>query len=176
MANRFEGKVALITGAARGQGRSHAVRLASEGADIIAVDACAQIDSVPYALSTPADLEATADEVRRVGRRVVVSQTDVRDYGGLRKAVDEGVAELGGLDVVVANAGVWASAPFTEMPESVYHDAIDVMMHGVYYTCRAAVPHIIDGGNGGSIVIINSVGGLRGIPRQVQYSMAKHAT
>ncbi|MEJ2863627.1 mycofactocin-coupled SDR family oxidoreductase [Actinomycetospora flava] len=173
--DRFAGKVALITGAARGQGRSHALRLAAEGADIIAVDACTPIESVSYAMATPEDLASTAREIEDLGRRVVARQTDVRDFGGLRKAVDEGVAELGGLDVAIANAGVWASAPFTEMPDSMYHDGIDIMMHGVYYTCRAAVPHIIDGGRGGSVVITSSVAGMRGFPRQVQYNMAKQA-
>jgi (+)-trans-carveol dehydrogenase len=172
---RFVGKVAFITGAARGQGRSHALRLAAEGADIIAVDACTQMATVPYPLSTPADLEDTAAAVRSLGRRVVTSQTDVRDLDGLRQAVDAAVAELGRLDVVLANAGVWASAPFTEMPEAVYHDGIDIMMHGAYNTCRAAVPHLISGGRGGAIIITSSVAGLRGFPQQVQYNMAKHA-
>jgi len=106
MTGRVEGKVAFITGTARGQGRSHAIRLAEEGADIIAVDICAQVGSVPYPMATPEDLAETVKEVEALDRRIVATQADVRDYGALKKALDDGVAELGRLDIVSANAGI----------------------------------------------------------------------
>src|SRR6202158_5992980 len=107
MTGRVQGKVAFITGAARGQGRSHAVRLAQEGADIIAVDLCAQVDSVPYPIATPEDLDQTVKEVEALDRRIVATQADVRDYGALKAALDDGVAQLGRLDIVSAKARVF---------------------------------------------------------------------
>ena len=172
---RVEGKVALITGAARGQGRSHAVRLAEEGADIIALDICEQIASVPYELGTAGELEETARLVEKTGRRCFSRAADVRDLASLQQATDAGVAELGRLDIVCANAGVWSAAPFTEMPEQTYRDMIDVQMHGAYYTCRATVPRLVEQGQGGSIIITSSTAGLKGFPNQVHYNMAKHA-
>ena len=172
---KLDGKVAFITGAARGQGRSHAVRMAQEGADIIAVDLCEQIASVPYPLGTKADLEETVRQVEALDRRIIAAPADVRDLADLKAVLDPAVAEFGRLDIVSANAGIWATAAFTEMPEDVYRDGIDVMMHGPYYTCQAAVPHLIEGGRGGSIIITSSTAGLKGFPRQVQYNMAKHA-
>jgi SDR family mycofactocin-dependent oxidoreductase len=171
---RLEGKVAFITGAARGQGRSHAVRMAQEGADIIAVDICQQIDSVPYELSTEADLAETVRLVEELDRRIIARPADVRDPASLKAALDEGVSELGHLDIVSANAGIWATASFVDMSDEMYRDGIDVMMHGPYNTCRVAVPHLIEGGKGGSIVITSSTAGLKGFPRQAQYNMAKH--
>ena len=171
----LSGKVALITGAGRGQGRAHAVRLAEEGADIIAVDICEQIASVPYELASQADLDETGKLVEQLGRHVVTAKADVRDLASITEAVRQGVAELGRLDIVVANAGIWSAAPFTEMPDQAYHDMIDVQMHGPYHTCRAAVPIMIEQGTGGSIVIISSTAGLRGFPHQVHYNMGKHA-
>ena len=171
---RLEGKVAFITGAARGQGRSHAIRLAQEGADIIAVDICQQIDSVPYELSTEADLAETAKLVEELDRRIIARPADVRDLASLQAVVDEGVAEFGHLDIVSANAGIWAASPFVDMPDDIYRDGIDVMMHGPYNTCKATVPHLIAGGKGGSIVITSSTAGLKGFPYQAQYNMAKH--
>jgi len=171
---RLEGKVAFVTGAARGQGRSHAIRMAEEGADIIAVDICKQIDSVPYELSTEADLAETQRLVEQLDRRIIARPADVRDVDSLKAVLDEGVAELGHLDVVSANAGIWATAGFLEMSDEMYRDGIDVMMHGAYNTCRATIPHILQGGKGGSIVITSSTAGLKGFPRQVQYNMAKH--
>ncbi|MCZ4278477.1 mycofactocin-coupled SDR family oxidoreductase [Rhodococcoides yunnanense] len=172
---RLEGQVAFITGAARGQGRAHAIRLAEEGADIIAVDICTDIDSVSYSLGTIEDLEETANLVEKTGRRVIARPADVRDPKGLSKVVDDAVEELGRLDVVVANAGIWSSAKFLDMSESMYTDMIDVQMHGPYNTCRAALPHVVSGGRGGSIIIISSTAGMRGFPNQVHYNMGKHA-
>ena len=172
---KLDGKVAFITGAARGQGRAHALRLAEEGADIIAVDICADIDSVPYRLSSPDDLAETAAGVEKLGRRVIVRQADVRSEESMKAAVDEGVAELGHLDIVVANAGIWSNAPFLDMSRQMYDDMIDVQMHGPYNTCRAALPHLVEQGTGGSVIIISSTAGFRGFPNQVHYNMGKHA-
>jgi (+)-trans-carveol dehydrogenase len=171
----LEGKVAFITGAGRGQGRAHALRLAEEGADIIAVDVCAPIASVPYEMASRAELDETAKLVEERDRRVLARVADVRDRAALTSVVDEGVAEFGRLDVVVANAGIWSAAPFVDMTDEMYRDMIDVQMHGPYNTCKATVPHMIDKGNGGSIVIISSTAGMRGFPNQVHYNMGKHA-
>ncbi len=173
--SRLQDKVAFITGAGRGQGRAHAVRLAEEGANIIAVDICANMASVPYDLATEDDLAETARLVEKAGGRIVTRTADVRDAASLRTAVDDGVAEFGRLDIVVANAGIWSSAPFLDMSEQMYHEMIDVQMHGPYNTCRAALPHIVDGGRGGSVIIVSSTAGMRGFPNQVHYNMGKHA-
>lgn len=173
--NRLQDKVAFITGAGRGQGRAHAVRLAEEGASIIAVDICANMASVPYDLATEDDLAETARLVEKAGGRIVTRTADVRDVASLRTAVDAGVAEFGRLDIVVANAGIWSNAPFLDMSEQMYHEMIDVQMHGPYNTCRAALSHIVDGGRGGSVIIISSTAGMRGFPNQVHYNMGKHA-
>jgi (+)-trans-carveol dehydrogenase len=174
MTGRVEGKVAFITGAARGQGRSHAVRLAQEGADIIAVDICAQVASVPYPMATPDDLAQTAKEVKALGRRIVVAQADVRDYAGLKKALDDGVAQLGRLDIVCSNAGIFSTGRAGELDEDTWRDVIDTNLTGMWHACKAAIPHLVAGGRGGSIVIISSTGGLKGIPGAAHYSSAKH--
>jgi (+)-trans-carveol dehydrogenase len=173
MTGRLDGKVAFITGAARGQGRSHAVRMAEEGADIIAVDICRQIESVPYELAGPADLERTAAEVQELDRRVVAIQADVRDHAALDSALAAGVAELGRLDVVCANAGILSFAGGADLTPMMWQDMIDVNLTGVWNTARVAVPHLAAAG-GGSIVMTNSAAGLR--PRQnlAHYASAKH--
>src|ERR1700704_6472507 len=117
---RLEGKVAFITGAARGQGRSHAIRWAKEGADIIAIDLCRQVASAPYEMSTPDDLSETAKQAEALDRRIVIAQADVSDFGGLKAALDEGVAELGRLDIVSANAGIWSAGRAHELPEQTW--------------------------------------------------------
>jgi (+)-trans-carveol dehydrogenase len=174
MAGRVEGKVAFITGAARGQGRSHAVRLAAEGADIIAVDICAQVGSVAYPLASPDDLAQTAKEVEALGRRIVATQADVRDYTGLKKAMDDGVAQLGRLDIVCPNAGIFSTGLAADLEETTWRDVIDTNLTGMWHACKAAIPHLVEGGRGGSIVIISSTGGLKGIPGAAHYSSAKH--
>ena len=154
MAGRLEGKVAFITGAARGQGRSHAVRLAQEGADIIAVDICRQIDTVPYPMATPQDLDQTVKEVEALDRRIVARQADVRDEAGLRAAFDAGVAELGPVDIVLANAGI---APMSlREPHEAWQDVIDVNLTGVFNTVEIAIPSMIERGKGGAIVLTSS--------------------
>ncbi|GAA2734470.1 mycofactocin-coupled SDR family oxidoreductase [Actinocorallia aurantiaca] len=175
MSGRVEGKVAFITGAARGQGRSHAVRLAEEGADIIAVDICKQIDTVPIPMSTPEDLEETAAQVKALGRRIVTAQVDVRDFDALKDAVDEGVRQLGRLDIVVANAGLAAAGnEIHKMERELWQDSIDVNLTGVWHTAKASVQHLIDGGRGGSVVLTSSVGGLKAYPNVGNYISSKH--
>ena len=156
MSSRLEGKVAVITGAARGQGRAHAVRFAQEGADVIALDICQQIESNPYPLATPDDLAETERLVKEAGRRVVARQVDVRERGQLREAIDAGVAELGGLDVVVANAGILPMA-MGEPEVGDFVDAADVDLVGVMNTVSVALPHLPDGA---SIVVTGSTAGL----------------
>src|SRR5260370_26359912 len=148
MTGRVEGKVAFITGAARGQGRSHAVRLAREGADIIAVDLCQQVESVPYPLATPADLAQTVKEVEALGRRIFATQADVRDYGALKAALDDGVAKLGRLDIVAANAGIFSFGRAEELPEQPWQDMIDTNLTGGGHAAKPAIPHLRTGGRG----------------------------
>ena len=173
MTGRVEGKVAFITGAARGQGRAHAVRLASEGADIIAVDLCESIDSVPYPLATETDLKETVRLVEGLGRRIVASQADVRDFLALEKALSDGVAQLGRLDIALANAGITGAAPTDALPEQSWQDMIDVNLTGVFHTAKAAIPHIRAGGSGGSIVLTSSALGIRAMPNLPHYVAAK---
>lgn len=175
MSQRVAGKVALVTGAARGQGRSHCIRLAEEGADIIAVDICDRIDTVTsYEPPTLADLEETAEAVRRHGRRVVVRQLDVRDLGALEAAVTHGIAVLGGLDVVVANAGIAEFGRAWELAEAQWRELIDINLTGAWLTARACVPHMIEAGKGGSIVFTGSLASEKGVANLAHYVAAKH--
>ena len=170
---RVEGKVAFITGAARGQGRSHAVRLAQEGADIIAIDVCKQVDTVPYPTATPDDLAETVRQVEALDRRIVAAEVDVRDLAGLTQAVEDGVAQLGRLDIVLANAGISTPAPSLEMDEETWCTMIDVNLTGVWKTLRASVPHVIAGGRGGSVVITSSLAAIYANAGTAHYSAAK---
>jgi len=176
MAGRVEGKVAFITGAARGQGRSHAVRLAQEGADIIAIDVCKPISrSSEIPPSTPDDLAETADLVKAQNRRIVTAEVDVRDFDALTAAVDGGVEQLGRLDIIVANAGIGNGGnTLDKTSEDDWKDMIDVNLSGVWHTVKAGVPHILSGGRGGSIVMTSSVGGLKAYPHTGHYIAAKH--
>ena len=174
MTGRVEGKVAFITGAARGQGRSHAITLAREGADVIAVDLCAQIGSVPYPMATSEDLTETVKEVEALDRRIVATQADVRDYDALKQALDGGVAELGRLDIVSANAGIISYGPAAELAEQTWQDMIDVNLTGVWHAVKAAIPHLRVGGRGGSIILTSSAGGLMAHPNGAHYVAAKH--
>jgi SDR family mycofactocin-dependent oxidoreductase len=163
---KLDGKVAFITGAGRGQGRSHAIRLAEEGADIIAVDICKDEPALAYSLATEEDLEATAKLVADTGRRIVTRQTDVRDIVGLRTAFDEGVAELGSIDIVIANAGVvfFDQAEVDDDADDLaWEIATRVMLDGVRNTIKVSRKALVDGGRGGSIVIISSTAGLKGM-------------
>jgi (+)-trans-carveol dehydrogenase len=173
---RLDGKVAFITGAARGQGRSHAVRLAQEGADIVAVDICAQIEHVPYAMATESDLGDTVKHVESLGRRIVARVADVRDFAALSAAVDAGVAELGRLDIVCANAGI--TGPYTAVASAaarveIFDLVVAVNLSGVFRTIQAAKEALIASG-GGSIIITSSLAGLRALGAGRGYSEAKH--
>ena len=177
MAGKLEGKVAFITGAARGQGRSHAIRLAQEGADIIAVDICAQIGSVAYPMAAPDDLAETVKEVEALDRRIVARQADVRDESGLRAAFEAGVAELGPVDIVLANAGI-APMALGEEPHEAWQDVIDVNLTGVFNTVEIAIPSMIERGAGGAIVLTSSTAGITGIGGSSRgglgYTASKH--
>jgi SDR family mycofactocin-dependent oxidoreductase len=174
MTGRVEGKVAFITGAARGQGRSHAVRLAQEGADIIAVDLCGPLPTVDkYPPATRADLDQTVAEVEKLDRRIIARVADVREFGALKAAVDEGVSELGGLDIAVANAGIASFGSAFDITEEMWREMLDVNLTGVWNTARAAVPHLISRG-GGSLMFTSSIGGLKGIANVGHYVSTKH--
>ena len=175
MAGRVEGKVAFITGAARSQGRSHALRLAQEGADIIAVDIAGPVESIRmYPPATEDDLAEKLRQVEALDRRIVATKADVRDPAALGAAVDEGVAQLGRLDIVLGNAGVFEIQPALELTDDAWREMIDVNLTGVWNTCKVAMPHLIEGGRGGAIVLTSSVAGLKGIPNTVHYTAAKH--
>lgn len=173
---KLDGKVAFITGAARGQGRSHAIRLAEEGADIIAIDICQQLGSVMYPMGTTEELEQTAKEVEAVGRRIVTREVDARDYPALKEALDEGVSELGGVDIVCANAGIGPGGAASA--EDQWDDVIGCNLTAVWNTGRAAIPTMIEQGRGGSIILTSSTGGLQGVgldvPGFLGYTAAKH--
>jgi (+)-trans-carveol dehydrogenase len=173
MTDRVAGKVALITGAARGQGQSHAVRLAEEGADIIALDICAQVGSVTYPMARPEDLEETVALVEKLGRRVVSRQVDVRDSAQLKAAVADGIRELGRIDIVCANAGIASYGLSWELDDKTWQDMIDVNLTGVWKTVKAVIPYLIEQAQGGSLILTSSTAGLVSIPGASHYSAAK---
>jgi SDR family mycofactocin-dependent oxidoreductase len=172
--NRLAGKVALITGAARGQGRAEAVRLAAEGADIIAIDNCATATSTAYPGATEEDLAETARLVEKQDRRIVARKADIRDLDALSAVVEEGVAELGRLDIVVANAGICSAGMSWEISVEQWKETIDTNLTGTFYTMKATVPVLLEQGTGGSIIITSSVAGLRGMPFLGAYAASKH--
>jgi SDR family mycofactocin-dependent oxidoreductase len=174
VANRYVGKVAFITGAARGQGRAHALRLAAEGADIIALDLCADFPTTTYAGSTPEDLAETVAMVEKLDRRIVSIQADTRDYDRLESTLGAAVDELGRLDVVVANAGMTSGAPTWEISAEHWKTTIDVNLTGAFHTVKAAVPIMLAQGTGGAIAFTSSVAGLVGLPWLADYAAAKH--
>jgi (+)-trans-carveol dehydrogenase len=171
---KLEARVALISGGARGQGRSHALTLAKEGADIIVFDICKQISSVEIAMARKSDLEETADMVRKTGRKVVAMEGDVRDTASLRDVVDAGLKQLGKIDIVVANAGILSFGPTEALPDDVWDDMIAVNLTGVYKTVRAALPSMIERKKGGSIVLTSSTAALRPYANHIHYVAAKH--
>ncbi len=169
------GKVALITGAARGQGRAHAIALAGEGARIIAVDICGQIETVRYEMSTSDDLATTGKLVRQAGGQIVTSTADVRSLTDMQDAVKVGLQEFGRLDIVIANAGIGSGGRSTlRLTEQEWDDVLAVNLGGAFRTLKATVPAIKEGGRGGSIVLIGSTAGLRGMRGIGHYSAAKH--
>jgi len=174
MTGRVAGKVALITGAARGQGRAHAVKLAQEGADIIAVDIAGPLPGVPYDSPTPADLDQTVREVEKLDRRIVSAQLDVRDLEGLTSVVDDAVGELGRLDVVIANAGICIPKPWDQVTPTIFDDTLSINVRGVWNTVMAGAPHLARA-QGGSVIIISSAAGLKVQPFMVPYTTSKFA-
>jgi (+)-trans-carveol dehydrogenase len=172
-AGRFAGKVAFVTGAARGQGRSHAIRLAEEGADVIALDLCRPIESVPYPMAEPDDLAETIAAVEKAGRRAVSIQADVRDFEQLRQRLDDAVATLDRLDIVCANAGIVSYGVTEQMSTEVWRDVIDVNLTGAWHTVKAAVPHLLATG-GGSVVLTSSTAAFHGLTALGHYVSAKH--
>lgn len=173
MTGRLTNKIALITGAARGIGRAQAVRFAEEGADIVAVDVCGPIDTVHVPSSTPDDLAETVRLVEQAGGRVVTEIVDVRDSEELRAAADRGAAELGGIDIVCATAGVTSRGNAVELSEAAWRTMLDVNLTGVWNTCTASAPHLISRG-AGSMVLVSSIAGLRGLIGVAHYTAAKH--
>ncbi|WP_166791219.1 mycofactocin-coupled SDR family oxidoreductase [Cryobacterium sp. Hh7] len=172
---RVEGKVAFITGAARSQGRSHALRLAQEGADIIAVDIVGSVGSVhAYPMATEEDLAETVRQVEALDRRIIATQADVRDSAALKTVLADGVAQLGRLDIVSANAGIFQMSPALELDDTAWQETIDINLTGVWNTCKAALPHLIEGGRGGSIILTSSTAGIKGLANTVHYTAAKH--
>jgi SDR family mycofactocin-dependent oxidoreductase len=172
MSGRVTGKRVLITGAARGMGRSHAELLARQGADLILVDICASLPEVEYPLATPEDLFDTARLVEKHGRRALTYVVDVRDAAALSAAVDSGVSELGGLDASVANAGVLTAGTWDTTTPEQWRTVVDVNLIGAWNTCAAALPHLVD--NGGSLVNISSAAGIKGTPLHTPYTASKH--
>jgi (+)-trans-carveol dehydrogenase len=171
---KLDGKVAFVTGAARGQGRSHALRLAAEGADIIAVDLCQQIESVPYPMGSRQDLAETVARVESLDRQVIAAQADVRDEAALQAAFEKGFAQFGRIDVVCANAGILSFGRAWEISPQAWRDMVDVNLTGVWNACRVAIPAMIDGGRGGSLILTASQVGLKGMANIGHYVAAKH--
>ncbi|MGV0741849.1 mycofactocin-coupled SDR family oxidoreductase [Mycolicibacterium sp. XJ870] len=175
MSDRLTGKVAFITGAARGQGRAHAVRMAKEGADVIAIDLAGPLPpSVPYDSATQEDLAETVRLVEATGGRILASTADTRDLDSLRTMVDKGVAEFGRLDIIIANAGITVPEAWNETTPESFRDVIDINLTGTWNTVMAGAQHIIDGGRGGSIILISSAAGIKMQPFMVHYTASKH--
>src|SRR6201996_1586588 len=171
----LEGQVAFVTGAARGQGRAHAIRLAAEGADIIAIDLCGPVsETITYPSANPDDLAETARGVKATGRDVLTREVDIRDPAALQQVVADGVAQFGRLDILMANAGVLSWNRLWEMSEEQWNDVIDVNLSGTWRTIRAAVPAMIEAHNGGSIIIVSSSTGIKATPGNGHYSASKH--
>lgn len=171
----LEGRVAFVTGAARGQGRAHAVRLAAEGADVIAIDICGPVsDTITYPSATSEELAETARLVEETGRKVLAREVDIRDLAAQQQVVADGIEQFGRLDVVVANAGVLSWGRMFEMSEEQWDSVIDVNLNGTWRTIRAAVPAMIEAGNGGSIIVVSSSAGLKATPGNSHYAASKH--
>jgi (+)-trans-carveol dehydrogenase len=171
---RLDGKVAFITGAGRGQGRAHAIRLAQEGADIVAIDILEDIDGFGYPMASPADRDETVAAVESLGRRIIFEKADNCDLAQLEEVAARGISEFGHIDVVVANAGAASTAVVHEMSEATFVDTIDRFLTSAWRTVRAVSPHMIEAGHGGSIILISSTSGLVGVANMAHYVAAKH--
>ena len=176
ISQRLTGKVAFVTGAARGQGRAHAVRLATEGADIIAIDVAGALPpAVPYPPATPEDLKETARLVEATGRQILTTAVDTRDHDGLKSVVDDAVGVLGRLDIIVANAGITSPRAWNAITPEEFRDVMDVNVTGTWNSVMAGAQHVIDGGRGGSIILISSAAGVKMQPFMIHYTASKHA-
>jgi SDR family mycofactocin-dependent oxidoreductase len=169
---RIDGKNVLVTGAGRGMGRSHAVRLAEEGADLVLVDVSGPVQGISYPMSTPEDLAETVRQVEALGRQAAAYQADVRDVEALGAAVEAGVSALGGLDAVVANAGVFTAGTWDQVTAQAWRAVLDVNLTGVWHTFQVAIPHLL--ASGGSLIAISSTAGIKGTPLMLPYTTAKH--
>lgn len=173
MAAELQGKVALVTGAARGQGRSHALRLAEEGANVVAIDLCGQVDTVPYDMSTEDDLQSTVKLVEGTGSRILSAVVDARDASAMQEIADRGVEEFGHLDIVCANAGIWSAGGIRDVSTDAWEDMLAINLTGAFHTAKATVEHLVASG-GGSFIATSSVFGLKGRGGIVAYTAAKH--
>ncbi|MGH3804565.1 MAG: mycofactocin-coupled SDR family oxidoreductase, partial [Pseudonocardiaceae bacterium] len=171
---RLAGKTAFITGAARGQGRAHAVRLAEEGANIIALDICRDLDTAPYAGSTTEDLDHTVKLVEAAGGRILAVEADVRLSREIESAVEKGIEAFGGIDVLAVNAGIAGYGQAIELTETDWQEMIDINLTGAWKTVRAVAPSMVDAGRGGSIILTSSAAGMIAFPNLAHYSAAKH--
>ena len=171
---RVSGKVAFVTGAARGQGRAHAIRLAEEGADIIALDICADVEGVPYSLASEADLAETVRSVEAVGGRILAEVADVRDFTAIKGVLGRGVDQFGHVDIVCANVGINIPSPTHELTESQWGSVVDIDLSGTLRTAKAAIPYLIEQGVGGAIILTSSAAGLKGYGNIAHYTAAKH--
>jgi SDR family mycofactocin-dependent oxidoreductase len=174
MGNRVAGKVALITGAARGQGRAHALRLADEGADVILVDVCAPLPSVAYDSATPEDLAETVRQTEKTGQQVISGIVDIRDLAALTAIVDDAVGRLGRLDVIVANAGICVPKAWDQVTQEIFNDTVSTNVTGTWNTVMAGAPHLVAAG-GGSVILISSAAGLKVQPFMIPYTTSKFA-
>jgi NAD(P)-dependent dehydrogenase (short-subunit alcohol dehydrogenase family) len=174
MTGRLAGKVAFITGAARGQGRAHALRLAEEGAEIISIDIDTQVEEVPYPTATAEDLRETVRQVEALDRRIIAETCDVRDLERVKAVLSQGVAELGRIDIVAGNAGIDIVGPWDTMTPEIVRTTLDINLIGVWNTVMAAIPHIISSGDGGSIILTSSANGLKAGPFNLAYNMSKY--
>jgi (+)-trans-carveol dehydrogenase len=170
----MDGKVVVISGAARGQGAAHARLLAAEGADLAICDLCEQIDSVPYPMASESDLDSVVAEVEALDRRCVAVRADVRDRGAMESLVTRAVTELGRVDVVLSNAGICPPSDWTLDDDSLFDDVLAVNLRGSWNLCRAAIPHLIERGEGGAIVLTSSVSGLQAVPGVLHYDISKY--
>jgi SDR family mycofactocin-dependent oxidoreductase len=172
---KLDGKVAVITGGGRGQGRSHAVRLAREGADIVICDITKQVGTVPFPTGQPGDMEETVALVEKEGRRCVAVEADVRSTEDMQRLADTAIKEFGRIDFLLANAGILSLSDNTwELTDEQWDDMIDINLTGVFKSCRAVIPHMRERGEGGAIIITSSIAGLRGVAGCTHYTAAKH--
>lgn len=176
MTSSLQGKVAFITGAARGQGREHAVTLARHGANIIALDICKPVSTIPYEMSTSDDLAETVAQVEATGQKIYAAEADVRDFDAVQQVVDNGLEQFGQIDIVLANAGVYSFGPLDSVDIELqrWRDIIDINLTGTFHTLKATIPSMIAGGAGGSIVLTSSTAGIKGLRSMADYTATKH--